>query len=379
MLARTYACAVLGLEGHIIEVEVDFNPSALPAFIIVGLPDSAVQESKERVRAAIKNSGLRFPMKRFVVNLAPADIRKIGPAYDLAIAVGCLAVTDQVPLHQLQNALFVGELSLDGSVRHVSGVLPIAYSAKQAGFEKLYVSVDDAPEAALVPNIEVIPIPSLGHLVEHLYELNPIPPYQRSDSQEKLLNTPTDSLLDMQDIKGQEHVKRALEVAAAGAHNILLVGSPGVGKTLMARALPGILPSLSWEEALEITRIYSVADNLSNGHNVINTRPYRSPHHTISEAGLVGGGTIPRPGEISLAHLGVLFLDEFPEFGTHTLEVLRQPLEDKRVTISRARIALEFPANFMLVAAMNPCPQGCSQSELLYESLRPTATIPLIH
>lgn len=358
MLARTHACAVLGLDGYIVEVEVDFNPSALPAFIIVGLPDSAVQESKERVRAAIKNSGLRFPMKRFVVNLAPADIRKIGPAYDLAIAVGCLAVTDQVPLHQLENSLFIGELSLDGSVRHVSGVLPIAYSAQQAGFERVYVAVDDAPEAALVPNIDVIPVPSLGHLVEHLYELNPIAPYRRGDSQEKLLQATADALIDMQDIKGQEHVKRALEVAAAGSHNILLVGSPGVGKTLMARALPGILPSLTWEEALEITRIYSVADSLTNGRNVITTRPYRSPHHTISEAGLVGGGTIPRPGEISLAHLGVLFLDEFTEFGTHTLEVLRQPLEDKRVTISRARVALEFPANFMLVAAMNPCPCG---------------------
>lgn len=358
MLARTYACTVLGLDGYVIEVEVDFNPTALPAFIIVGLPDSAVQESKERVRAAIKNSGLRFPMKRYVVNLAPADIRKVGPVYDLAIAIGCLAVTDQVPLPTLENAMFVGELSLDGSVKHVSGVLPIAFSAQQAGFTRIYVSVEDAPEAALVPDIEVIPIPSLGHLVEHLYGLNPIPPYRRSESQNRLLNTPSDALIDMRDIKGQEHVKRALEVAAAGSHNLLMVGSPGVGKTLMARALPGILPGLSWEEALEITRIYSVADSLSNGHNLITQRPFRSPHHTISEAGLVGGGTIPRPGEISLAHLGVLFLDEFPEFGIHTLEVLRQPLEDKRVTISRARIALEFPANFMLVAAMNPCPCG---------------------
>lgn len=358
MLARTYACAVLGLDGHVIEVEVDFNPTALPAFIIVGLPDSAVQESKERVRAAIKNSGLRFPMKRFVVNLAPADIRKVGPAYDLAIAIGCLAVTDQVPLHKLDNAMFIGELSLDGSVKHVSGVLPIAYSAQQSGFEKIYVAVEDAAEAALLPNIEVIPVPSLGHLVEHLYDLNPIPLYRRSDDRDSLFHTPSDSLIDMQDIKGQEHVKRALEVAAAGFHNLLMVGSPGVGKTLMARALPGILPSLTWEEALEITRIYSVADSLSNGHNLITHRPFRSPHHTISEAGLVGGGTIPRPGEISLAHLGVLFLDEFPEFGIHTLEVLRQPLEDKKVTISRARVALEFPSNFMLVAAMNPCPCG---------------------
>lgn len=358
MLAKTYACEVVGLEGHAVEVEVDFSPTAMPAFVVVGLPDAAVQESKERVRAAIKNTGLRFPMKRFVVNLAPADLRKEGPAYDLAIAVGCLAVTDQIPLHRLAGAMFVGELSLDGAVRHVRGVLAIALSAAAAGFERIYVPAEDAPLAAYVPNIEVIPVASLGELVEHLFELNIIPSYQRPS-----LDTLPDSshlfgITDMADIKGQEHIKRAFEVAAAGAHNILLVGSPGVGKTLTARALPGILPPLTWEEALEVTRIYSVADLLDSQHPIITARPFRSPHHTISQAGLVGGGSIPRPGEISLAHRGVLFLDEFVEFGAHTLEVLRQPIEDKEVTISRAKVSLKFPANFMLVAAMNPCPCG---------------------
>jgi magnesium chelatase family protein len=360
MLAKTFACEVVGLEGYPIEVEVDFNPNAMmPAFIVVGLPDASVQESKERVRAAIKNSGLRFPNKRFVVNLAPADLHKDGTGYDLPIAVGCLAVTDQLPLHHLENSMFVGELALDGTLRHVRGVLSIAMSAAQAGFHRLYLPSDDAPHAAIVPELEVIPVESLGQLVEHLYDLNPIPPYRRTltdtvdrDSSDLF------GIVDMSDIKGQENVKRAMEVAAAGSHNLLMVGPPGVGKTLLARALPGILPSLSWEEALEVTRVYSVADLLKQQHPIITTRPYRNPHHTISQAGLVGGGSYPRPGEISLAHRGVLFLDEFVEFGTKVLEVLRQPMEDKEVTISRAKISLKFPSNFMLVAAMNPCPCG---------------------
>ncbi|MFP4322215.1 MAG: YifB family Mg chelatase-like AAA ATPase [Anaerolineales bacterium] len=358
MLAKTYACEVFGLEGVPIDVEVDFNPKGLPAFVVVGLPDAAVQESRERVRAAINNSGLRFPMKRFVVNLAPADLRKEGPAYDLALAVGCLAVTDQLPLERLEGAMFIGELALDGTVRHVRGVLPVALAAYEAGFHTLYVPEEDAPLAAFVPEIDVIPVPSLGHLVEHLYDLQVIPPYQRPAQDEPPDASTFFGLIDMCDVKGQENVKRALEVAAAGAHNVLMVGSPGVGKTLMARVLPGILPALSWEEALDVTRIYSVADLLTSDHPIITTRPFRAPHHTISQAGLVGGGSYPRPGEISLAHRGVLFLDEFPEFGTKTLEVLRQPMEDKSVTISRARISLQFPSNFMLVAAMNPCPCG---------------------
>jgi magnesium chelatase family protein len=357
MLSTVCACAVVGLEGEIVQVEVDFNPYGMPAFTVVGLPDVAVQESRERVRAAIRNSGLQFPNKRYTVNLAPASLRKEGPAYDLPMALGVLASTDQVPLHRLASAVFVGELSLDGSVRHVSGILPVAHRAWLEGYECIYVPEEDACQAALVPEIDVIPVRSLGHLVEHLYELHVIPPYVRREVD---VSVPPnlDGLTDFADVKGQEHVKRALEVAAAGGHNVLMIGPPGVGKTLIARALPGILPTMSLEEALEVTRIYSVADLLAQDKPLMRVRPYRAPHHTISHAGLVGGGSWPRPGEVSLAHRGVLFLDELPEFGTHTLEVLRQPIEDRRVTISRAKVALTFPANFMLVAAMNPCPCG---------------------
>ena len=357
MLASVTSCAIVGLEGEPVQVEVDFNPYGMPAFTVVGLPDAAVHESRERVRAAIRNSGLQFPNKRYTVNLAPADLRKEGPAYDLPMALGVLASTDQVPLQSLINAIFVGELSLDGTVRHVSGILAIAIRAAQEGCERLYVPEEDAPQAALVRDIEVIPVRSLGQLVEHLYDLQPIPPYERQEF-ELAVPADLDGLTDFADIKGQEHVKRALEVAAAGGHNVLMTGSPGAGKTLLARALPGILPTMSLEEALEVTRIYSVADLLPQDKPLIRVRPYRAPHHTVSEAGLVGGGSWPRPGEISLAHRGVLFLDELLEFGAHTLEVLRQPLEDKVVTISRARVALSFPANFMLVGAMNPCPCG---------------------
>lgn len=311
MLSVVRACALIGLDGCIVDVETDFNPRVgIPSFIIVGLPDSAVKESRERVRAAIKNSDLTFPNKGYVVNLSPADLPKHGPAYDLAIAVGVLASTDQVPLPELQKAVFIGELSLDGSVRHVKGVMPMAYTAYQQGFTTIYVAAEDAPQAALVPGIDVIPVDSLGQLVEHLYKLHQIPPYVREEHEEERAITPHD-LVDFSQVRGQEHVKRALEIAAAGNHTVRMVGSPGTGKTLLARAMPGILPSLTLEEALEVTRIYSVADMLQSNHPLIQSRPFRAPHHTISAAGMVGGGTIPKPGEVTLAHRGVLFLNKF--------------------------------------------------------------------
>ncbi|MEL6402850.1 MAG: YifB family Mg chelatase-like AAA ATPase [Chloroflexota bacterium] len=357
MLSIVHACAVIGLDGELVEVQVDFNPRAgIPSFTIVGLPDSAVRESRERVRAAIKNSGLRFPNKGYVVNLSPADLPKHGPSYDLSIAVGALASTDQIPLTALENSVFVGELSLDGRVRHVKGAMPIAYAAAQNGYQRVYVPEADALEAALIRDIDVIPIETLGQLVEHLYGLQEIPP--RTLDLEMVNKANIIDITDFQDVKGQEHVKRALEIAAAGNHNVRLVGPPGVGKSLLARAMPGILPQLTLAEALEVTRIYSVSDMLPEDTPLMQHRPYRSPHHTISQAGLVGGGSIPTPGEISLAHRGVLFLDEINEFNTRTLEVMRQPIEDKQVTISRARGTLTFPANFMLIAAHNPCPCG---------------------
>lgn len=359
MLSIVRACAIVGLDGCIVEVQTDFNPRAgLPYFTIVGLPDSAVKESRDRVRAAIKNASLAFPQKGYTVNLSPADLPKHGPAYDLAIAVGVLATTDQVPMAALEGALFVGELSLDGAVRHVKGVMPMTLSAMQTGFERIYVAAEDAPQAGLVGGIDIIPVQSLGQLVEHLYGMNPIPPYVPEPASLNSAGVLPADITDFKDVKGQEHVKRALEIAAAGGHNLRMSGPPGVGKTLLARALPGILPPLTHEEALEVTRIYSVADMLESDHPLMSARPFRAPHHTISQAGLVGGGSVPRPGEISLSHRGVLFLDEAVEFSQKALEVLRQPIEDKIVTISRASGSLTFPANFLLVLAMNPCPCG---------------------
>jgi magnesium chelatase family protein len=356
MLSNVRSGAINGLDAISIHVEVDYNPRGMTGFTIVGLPDTAIQESRERVRSAIKNRGLDFPMKRYVVNLAPADIRKEGPAYDLPIAMGVLAATEQIPPESLQDALYIGELSLDGTLRHVRGALSLAYLAREQGISKIFLPECDAPEAALMDGIDIIPVPTLGHLVEHVFQLNIIPPFDRTTlkvSPDQQL----ERLVDFQDIKGQEYIKRAMEIVAAGGHHVLMSGPPGAGKTLIARALPGILPSLTPQEALEITRIYSVADMLPAGRVLVQRRPFRSPHHTVSQAGLVGGGSLPRPGELSLSHNGVIFLDELGEFGGK-LEILRQPLEDKMVTISRARGSVTFPANVIFIAATNPCPCG---------------------
>ena len=354
MLAHVLSCGVIGLDGVIIDIEVDFG-QGLPHMAIVGLPDEAVKESRERVYSAIKNANLAYPRKPITVNLAPASVRKEGPSFDLPIAVGVLIAGEQINQEEIEGALVVGELSLDGSVRHVRGVLAIAATARQEGFKRLYVPATDAAEAALIPDLEVIPIGSLAELYAHLTGEQPIPPAQ---TEPVALSDPPSAQTDFSEIKGQEHVKRALEVAAAGGHNVLMSGPPGAGKTLLARAITSILPPLSLEEALEVTKIYSISDMLPSDTPLMRERPFRSPHHTISHAGLVGGGNMPHPGEISLAHRGVLFLDELPEFGQRILEVLRQPIEDKRVTISRANGTLTFPANFMLIGAMNPCPCG---------------------
>lgn len=354
MLAHVLSCAVIGLEGVVIDIEVDFG-QGLPHMAIVGLPDEAVKESRERVYSAIKNADLAYPRKPLTVNLAPATVRKEGPSFDLPIALGVLIAGEQISQSQLDGSLIVGELSLDGSVRHVRGVLAMAAMARQEGYKRFYVPAVDAAEAALIPDIEVIPVESLLALYLHLTGEATITP---ASSKPFTPTTATAIQTDFSEIKGQEHVKRALEVAAAGGHNVILTGPPGAGKTLLARAITSILPHLSLEEALEVTKIYSICDMLPADTPLVQTRPFRSPHHTISHAGLVGGGNIPHPGEISLAHRGVLFLDELPEFGQRILEVLRQPVEDKVVTISRANGSLTFPANFMLIGAMNPCPCG---------------------
>lgn len=355
MLVKLFGAAVQGIDATIVTIEV--NTSRGIKFFLVGLPDSAVKESHERIISALQVNGYKFPTCQIIVNMAPADIKKEGSSYDLPLAIGILAATGSVSDKRLGEYLIIGELSLDGSLQPIRGALPIAIAARQQGFKGFILPKQNAREAAVVNNLDVLGVENITEVIDFFNGTRELEP-TLVNTREEFYRNQSSFLFDFADVKGQENVKRALEVAAAGSHNIILIGAPGSGKSMMAKRLPSILPPLSLGESLETTKIHSVAGKLGKDVSLIATRPFRSPHHTISQVAMVGGGASPQPGEISLAHNGILFLDELPEFNRNVLEVLRQPLEDRHITISRAKYTLDYPANFQLVASMNPCPCG---------------------